>query len=342
MTKLPATIEPSPSAIAKVLPQLRSIAETSNVDTELRSALALAKGMEVTAKELGIAEVHAELSWIRETALRRLARMERPRHTDRGEGGRFDTDVRKTNVGDEPLTGAERTRLSEARSRHADLSDQQFDELKQRSLEDHTPATPRLFKTVEQEPVRPNRLTTVHKALNLLQAGDPDDDVAHMDDDGRSAYSAAGRLIEAFGGAMLRAVERVTGTVVFHERAPDESQTALTLTDESQEAWRLYNETAERCGLPKAQRLTAPRKSKLKRRLHDCGGIEGWKAALAKVEASPHCTGDNDRGWTASLDFMLQESSFTKIMEGTYDDRRRSRVQSQAERVAREMDEMGI
>lgn len=87
-------------------------------------------------------------------------------------------------------------------------------------------------------------------------------------------------------------------------------------------AVKAYNETAERCGLPHVRKLTAARLSKLRARLKDCGGLDGWRDALAKLEASTHCTGGNDRGWRACLDFLLQESSFVKLIEGAYDDKR--------------------
>lgn len=82
---------------------------------------------------------------------------------------------------------------------------------------------------------------------------------------------------------------------------------------------RLWNEMAERHDLPVAQRLTDARRRKLGARLKDCGGLDGWKAALAKVEATPGLLGANDRGWRADIDFLLQEKSFTKLMEGSYD-----------------------
>ena len=77
-TTLPATVEASPSAIANALPRLRALAENSNDPAELRHTGALARGMKETAKALGISELHADLSWIEETALRRLALMEQP------------------------------------------------------------------------------------------------------------------------------------------------------------------------------------------------------------------------------------------------------------------------
>lgn len=89
--------------------------------------------------------------------------------------------------------------------------------------------------------------------------------------------------------------------------------------DQTDIAFEAYNQAAGRAGWPKAQAMTKTRKAALKARLKDCGGIEGWNAALAKAEASPHLTGQNDRGWTADLDFLLQAKSFTKLMEGSYD-----------------------
>lgn len=88
--------------------------------------------------------------------------------------------------------------------------------------------------------------------------------------------------------------------------------------DEVKEAFDLYNDLASRIGLPTAQVLNAVRSGRLKARLRDCGGIEGWKAALERVEASDFCAG-RAKDFKASLDFLLQESSFTKLMEGNYD-----------------------
>lgn len=91
--------------------------------------------------------------------------------------------------------------------------------------------------------------------------------------------------------------------------------------DPVQDAFDRYNETAETAGLPRAQVLNATRRAALKARLRECGGIGGWAAALEKLAASRHCTGSNDRGWRADLDFLLQPKSFVRLMEGRYDDR---------------------
>jgi len=83
------------------------------------------------------------------------------------------------------------------------------------------------------------------------------------------------------------------------------------------EAFDLYNEACEGTPWPAAQRFNATRQANLKRRLAECGGIDGWKVALAKARASPFVMA---AGWF-SLDWMLKPANFTKLFEGNYDDK---------------------
>lgn len=91
------------------------------------------------------------------------------------------------------------------------------------------------------------------------------------------------------------------------------------------EAVRAWNEAAERLGLPTVQRLTKAREAALRQRLHEVGGLEGWAAALAKVEASAFLNGTAPRGrghenWRCTFDFVVKAENFTKLMEGNFDD----------------------
>jgi uncharacterized protein YdaU (DUF1376 family) len=90
---------------------------------------------------------------------------------------------------------------------------------------------------------------------------------------------------------------------------------------EVQAAFDAYNSIAKEIGLPVAQALTDRRRSQINARLKEVGGIEGWNAALGKLRASSFCQGGSNNGWKADLDFMLQQKSLTKLMEGSYDDR---------------------
>ena len=85
--------------------------------------------------------------------------------------------------------------------------------------------------------------------------------------------------------------------------------------DEVVEAW---NDIAERRKLPKVAKITPERRRKLKARIQQ-NTIEEWRTALDAIDRSSFLCGDNDRGWKANFDFLLQPSSFTKLIEGVYD-----------------------
>lgn len=80
------------------------------------------------------------------------------------------------------------------------------------------------------------------------------------------------------------------------------------------EAW---NTMADGAGVPKAK-LTPERRRKLGTfvRRHT---IDDITEAIWAVPRSPFLCGENDRGWKAGIDFLLQPTSFTKLIEGTYD-----------------------
>jgi hypothetical protein len=91
------------------------------------------------------------------------------------------------------------------------------------------------------------------------------------------------------------------------------------------EAVEVYRAAAERCDWPIVQRMSKPRLSALRQRLREAGGIEGWRAAISKAEASDFlCNRVPSKPFTASFDFLTQQSSFTKLMEGNYDNRGRT------------------
>lgn len=82
-------------------------------------------------------------------------------------------------------------------------------------------------------------------------------------------------------------------------------------------AFEAYNATALNCGLPQASKLTPDRQRKIIARLRDYG-LDGWNQALANIDRSSFLTGQNDRGWRASLDFLVKPDSFAKVHDGGY------------------------
>lgn len=86
------------------------------------------------------------------------------------------------------------------------------------------------------------------------------------------------------------------------------------------EAFSEFQGTAERAKIPVPRQLTADRRRKLEARLRE-HGLDGWREACRKLEASSFCRGSNERGWVADLDFLLQPKSLNRLLEGGYDDR---------------------
>jgi uncharacterized protein YdaU (DUF1376 family) len=97
-------------------------------------------------------------------------------------------------------------------------------------------------------------------------------------------------------------------------------------TDEIQEAISLFKESAKRSDWPMPRILSKARRASLKARLKECDGLEGWRIALSKAEASDHCCGKNERGWVLNFDFITSPSGFAKLMEGNYDNRTNSKA----------------
>jgi hypothetical protein len=84
-------------------------------------------------------------------------------------------------------------------------------------------------------------------------------------------------------------------------------------------AFEAWNQTAQRCGLASASKLTPDRVAKIRARLN-AYGRDGWERALRNLERSAFLRGNNDRGWRADLEFVLQASSFAKLHDGAYGD----------------------
>lgn len=109
--------------------------------------------------------------------------------------------------------------------------------------------------------------------------------------------------------------------------------------DEVAAAIKSYNLLATELSWPQAVQITPGRLAKLKQRLKECGGIGGWTTAMGKARGSPYLRGETKRSkgfenWTPDFDFFIQQSSFTKLMEGKYD--QRGRVQAEGFDAIRE------
>jgi DNA-binding transcriptional regulator YhcF (GntR family) len=81
-----------------------------------------------------------------------------------------------------------------------------------------------------------------------------------------------------------------------------------------------WNQTAERHGLAKAQKLGVNREKALRARLKDAYWKEHWRDALERIGQSQFLLGKKG-DWRATLDWFTKPDSVLHILEGKYDDR---------------------
>jgi uncharacterized protein YdaU (DUF1376 family) len=101
------------------------------------------------------------------------------------------------------------------------------------------------------------------------------------------------------------------------EREQEVSDASASSVGGADEAVDLWNALARKLGLPIAKSIDRARKAAIKARLAE-GGLDAWREALTAVERSPHCRGENDRGWRADIDFVCQPKSWRRLLEGFY------------------------
>lgn len=128
----------------------------------------------------------------------------------------------------------------------------------------------------------------------------------------------------------------------------DEQVSSIDL--QALEAYNLYNEMALRCCLQQAVKLTPGRKKLIIARLKEFGapaasGLEAWRIALSNIEKSAYLRGSGGGrpGWKADLDFLVQASRFTKVVEGGYGNGAHAdaaQAETKVERYARIIAEM--
>ena len=109
------------------------------------------------------------------------------------------------------------------------------------------------------------------------------------------------------------------------------SAKAKTERAPTKEIFDLYNEILGD-QLPKAQVLSDKRKKAIAARWNEFfntknpqsgktryadkdSGLKWWAAFFSKVKLNSHWVGDNDRGWSADLDWITKYANFVKILE---------------------------
>ncbi len=98
------------------------------------------------------------------------------------------------------------------------------------------------------------------------------------------------------------------------EDPPAEEEKPLSPT----EIMGSWNRLAEELGLPKVEKLSPDRLTKIGARLKAYPEIRYWQQAFNTIRRSPFLLGDSPSGWKADFDFLIQAKSFNRLVEGSY------------------------
>lgn len=78
--------------------------------------------------------------------------------------------------------------------------------------------------------------------------------------------------------------------------------------------------------------FSKPRIEKIKKQIAarpELGKIESWVEIFDRMKNSAFLQGDNDRGWQADFDWLLQKDSIDKLLDGKYDSKSKISTQEQ-------------
>jgi hypothetical protein len=96
------------------------------------------------------------------------------------------------------------------------------------------------------------------------------------------------------------------------------------MTSDAERVRDAWNDLAGRLGLSKIRLMNAQRQRALLARIKEAG-LDSVLEAIEAVGESSFCCGENKHRWQANFDFVLQASSFVKLLEGHYRDRPKPR-----------------
>lgn len=86
----------------------------------------------------------------------------------------------------------------------------------------------------------------------------------------------------------------------------------------SQDIVKLWNHYTNNTPISKIIKLSSSREKHLRARIKDLPSFKEWRTLIKQICSCPFLTGDNDRNWIITFDWMLNETNFTKILEGNY------------------------
>jgi hypothetical protein len=161
---------------------------------------------------------------------------------------------------------------------------------------------------------------------NLTEPRKPDSDNVNVSDS--VSVSVSDNVILSYDNKVILSNESVPLSDLL-----DQIPLPENLIEKAVSMWQAM---ASETGVPKIERMTQRRKTKLQKRLKEIGGINGWEKAMTEFRKSSFCQGKNDRAWKMTFDKILEERLLTNLIEGAYADNPRflpERPLTEAEKV---------
>jgi hypothetical protein len=169
--------------------------------------------------------------------------------------------------------------------------------------------------------------------LNGPRANGEQTESKWRDNGEKAASGTTGNKTEIRKSVKAPLIPRIQNPESRKDISDDISPPIVPQTQGAEEAVvRAWNSLAGEIGIASVQHLSVARRTKLKARLAEIGGMEGWFTACDEIRQSRFLRGDNDRGWRITFDWMLSPNNITKLMEGNYRDRKSSHTGNAAQR----------
>lgn len=119
--------------------------------------------------------------------------------------------------------------------------------------------------------------------------------------------------------------EEKKDSYIYPPLPPNEKIDEIKKDDQTIRAVNFYNELANKYHWTTCKLLTDERRTKLGQRIQESGGIDMFETMLRdRAERSDYLQGLTDANFGVHIDFILQKSSFVKLIEGKYDNKNNS------------------
>jgi len=117
-----------------------------------------------------------------------------------------------------------------------------------------------------------------------------------------------------------KATDHTTGHTTDRQQSATNKNDKEVKKDKKGPLKAFFDLWASKGNLPAIQNFPRSRQDKFRRRMQERLFADHWREIIGKLSDSAFCTGTNDRGWRADVDWLLKnDANYVKVLEGKYD-----------------------